>query len=286
MRIGAPTFAVEIGPNPTETRSWRSRHAAVALIMTATRLEVILSPAEFATLAQRDLSRAVCVVFDVLRATTSMITALTNGAESIVPVGDIPEALALKAQRPEVLLAGERDGLRIRTNLTGSIDFDLGNSPREFTPERVRGKTIVMTTTNGTRALRTCVNARTVLVGTFLNLRATTVWLTNNLPQEVLLVCSGTFEEPALEDILAAGAMCERLWPYYSTGHVSDSAELARRVYPLFQPNLLDAMKHSRNGRRLLAHPELRDDVWLCVQRETTRIVAALQSDGSVRVVE
>ena len=254
--------------------------------MTATKLEVILSPAEFATLAQRDLSRAACVVFDVLRATTSMITALSNGAESIIPAGDIPEALALKEQKPEALLAGEREGLRIRANLTGSIDFDLGNSPREFTPERVRGKTIIVTTTNGTRALRTCVNAKTVLVGSFLNLRATTLWLTNHLPPEVILVCSGTFEEPALEDILAAGAMCERLWPHYAAGHVSDAAELARRVYPLFQPNLLDAMKHSRNGRRLLAHPELRDDVWMCVQRETARIVAARQPDGSVRVVE
>src|SRR5690242_16721212 len=115
--------------------------------MTATKLEVILSPEEFATLAQRDLSRAACVVFDVLRATTSMVTALTNGAEKIIPVGDIPEALALKEQRPEALLAGEREGLRIRANLTGSIDFDLGNSPREFTPERVRGKTIIVTTT-------------------------------------------------------------------------------------------------------------------------------------------
>ena len=254
--------------------------------MTPTRLEVILSPAELAPLAQRDLSRAVCVVFDVLRATTCMITALSNGAQSVTPVSEIPEALALKEQRPEVLLAGEREGLRIRANLTGGIDFDMGNSPREFTPDRVRGKAIVTTTTNGTRALRACARAQTVLVGSFLNLRSTTTWLTNNLPQEVILVCSGTFEEPAMEDILAAGAMCERLWPYYSGGHVSDSAEVARRIYPLFQPNLLEGMKHSRNGRRLLSHPELRDDVWLCVQRETTRIVAALQADGSVRVVD
>lgn len=253
--------------------------------MTATKLEVILSPAEFATLQQRDLTRSVCVVFDVLRATTSMITALSNGAEAIIPVGEISEALAIRQQRPEVLLAGEREGFRIRSNLTGGIDFELGNSPREFTIDRVQGKTIAMTTTNGTRALRACAAARNVLVGSFLNLRATTTWVIDNLPKEVLLVCSGTFEEPAMEDILAAGAMCERLWPYYSTGHVSDSAEIARRIYPLFQPNLLDAMKHSRNGRRLLAHPELRDDVWLCVQRETTRTVAALQADGSVRVL-
>ena len=254
--------------------------------MAPTRLEVILSPAEFAGLGQRDLSRSVCVVFDILRATTSMITALGNGAESIWPVREIADALALKTRSPDALLAGERDGLRIRADLTGSHDFDLGNSPREFTPERVRGKRIIMTTTNGTRALQACLNAQAVLVSSFLNLRATTHWLVNKVPVEVILVCSGTYEEPALEDILAAGAVCERLWPHYSGGHVSDSAELARRVYPLFQPNLLDAMKHSRNGRRLLAHPELRDDVWLCVQRETTRIVAAVQPDGSVRVTE
>ena len=122
--------------------------------MTQPKLEVILSPAEFAGLRQRDLSQAVCVVFDILRATTSMITALANGAEAIIPVGEISEALALRQKNPSVLLAGERHGLRIRADLTGSIDFDLGNSPREFTVEKVSGKIIVMTTTNGTRALR------------------------------------------------------------------------------------------------------------------------------------
>ena len=124
-----------------------------------------------------------------------------------------------------------------------------------------------------------------ILVSSFLNLRATTNWLREKNPSHLILVCSGTYEEPALEDILAAGAVCERLWPYYSAGHISDSAEIARRLYPLFQPNLVDAMKHSRNGRRLLSHTELRDDVWFCVQRETTRIVAQLQTDGSVKVI-
>src|SRR6266498_2781299 len=100
-------------------------------------IEVLFSPAEFAALAQRDLSRTACVVLDILRATTTMMTALANGAEAIVPVAEIPEALAVKAQRPEVLLAGERDGLRIRAEHTGGIDFDLGNSPREFLAEKV-----------------------------------------------------------------------------------------------------------------------------------------------------
>src|SRR5215211_2708797 len=147
--------------------------------MTAT-LEVILTPAEFGPLRQRDLSQTVCVVFDILRATTSMITALANGADSIIPVEQISEALELRRQRPELLLAGERDGVRIRSNLTGGIDFDLGNSPREFTSERVQGRSIVMTTTNGTRALRACAAAQVVLIGSFLNLRAITNWLRDN----------------------------------------------------------------------------------------------------------
>lgn len=251
--------------------------------MTQPKLEVILSPAEFSALAQRDLSQAVCVVFDILRATTSMITALANGAEAIIPVAEISEALAIRQKSPSVLLAGERNGLRIRAELTGSIDFDLGNSPREFTSEKVQGRTIVMSTTNGTRALRACAGAKMILVSSFLNLRATTNWLRDKSPSHLILVCSGTHEEPALEDTLAVGAMCEKIWSSYAGGHVSDSAEIARRIYPLLQFNLIEAMKHSRNGRRLLSNPELRDDVYLCVQRETVSFVATLLPGGAVR---
>lgn len=251
--------------------------------MTKPSLQVVLSPAEFPALAQRDLSQTVCVVFDILRATSTMVTALASGAEAILPVAEIPEALALRAQRPDVLLAGERDGLRILAAQTGGVDFDLGNSPREFTPAAVGGRTIVMTTTNGTRALRACTGAQAVLIGSFHNLRATTQWLRERNPSSLLLVCSGTYEEPALEDILAAGAVCERLWPHYAGGHVSDSAEVARRIYPLMQANLLEAMKSTRNGRRLLASPELRDDVWWCVQRETVAFAAGQDPDGGIR---
>jgi 2-phosphosulfolactate phosphatase len=251
--------------------------------MMPTTLEVVLSPAEFSRLRSRDLSQTVCVVFDVLRATTSMVTALANGAEAIIPVEEISEAVALREQRPEALLAGERDGVRIRAELTGGIEFDLGNSPREYTAERVQGKTIIMTTTNGTRALRACAGAKAVLIGSFLNLRATYMWLMDHHPMHLALVCSGTFDEPALEDTLAAGAVCERIWQRYAGGHISDSAEIARRIYPLMQYDLLGGMKHSRNGRRLLANPELRSDVWYSVQRETIAFVAGLLPDGSVR---
>jgi 2-phosphosulfolactate phosphatase len=246
-------------------------------------LEVLLSPAEFAALPQRDLSQSACVVFDILRATTTMVTALANGAQAIVPVAEISEALALRQQQPEVLLAGEREGLRLRADQTGGVDFDFGNSPREFTAAKVQGKTIVMTTTNGTRALRACAGASTVLVSSFLNLRATTTWLMEQRPAHLILVCAGTANEPALEDTLAAGAVCERVWPIYAGGRISDSAEIARRIYPLFQHNLLEGMKQGRNGRRLLSRPELRGDLWWCVQRETASFLATMQPDGTVR---
>src|SRR5215469_18620302 len=119
-------------------------------------LEVLFTPADFAALKKRKLDHTLCVVFDIFRASSTMITALANGAAAIIPVGEIPEALAIKRDKPDVLLAGERDGVRIRAKLTGGIDFNLGNSPREFTPEIVASRTIVTTTTNGTRALRSC----------------------------------------------------------------------------------------------------------------------------------
>ena len=88
-------------------------------------LEVTFTPADFATLQQRDLSGTVCVVFDVLRATTSMITALANGAKQILAVEEIAQAVTLRQKWPEALLAGERHGVKIRAQQSGGIDFDL-----------------------------------------------------------------------------------------------------------------------------------------------------------------
>ncbi len=240
-----------------------------------TSLEVLFTPADFDALRLRDLTQTVCVVFDVLRATTSMVTALANGAAAIIPVADIPEALNLRRHDPAILLAGERDGLRIQADLAGGSPFDLGNSPSEFTPERVLGRIIAMTTTNGTRALRACAHARTVLVSCFLNL--------SQKPANLLLVCSGTYEQAAYEDALAAGALCDRLWPAYGNGDVADSATIARHLFCTGRDNLVQAMSRSRNGRRLLANPSLRGDVSFCSQRDTCPFVVALEKDGRVR---
>lgn len=237
---------------------------------------------EFATLRARDLSQTTCVVFDILRATSTMLTALANGADSIRAVAEIADAVEIHRGDPTVLLAGERDGLRIRKALSGAMDFDLGNSPREFSQERVQGRRIVMTTTNGTRALQACAGAKQILIGSFLNLRATSNWLKQESPPHLILVCSGTFEQAALEDTLAAGAVCERVWPNFAGGQ-ADSAEIARRIYPLMQHDLYGAMKSSRNGRRLLAHRELCADVRFCTQRETLGFVAGVDADGLIR---
>jgi 2-phosphosulfolactate phosphatase len=248
-----------------------------------TNLEILFTPAEFATLDRRDLSQTTCVVFDILRATTTMVTALANGAKAIIPVAEISEALAIRQRQPEVLLAGERDGLRILAAQTGSVDFDLGNSPREFTRERVADRTVVMTTTNGTRALRACAKARSVLIGSFLNLSATAKWVQQLKPSNLVVVCSGTVEQAAYEDVLAAGALCDGIWADYSAGKVADSAQIARQIYQLARNDLLAALRHSRNGRRLSAIPELAGDVPICVQRDTASFVAELSQDGVVR---
>jgi 2-phosphosulfolactate phosphatase len=246
-------------------------------------IEVLFSPAEFGALEQRDLSMTTCVVFDVLRATSSMVTALANGAEAILPVADIPEALEVKRRRPEILLAGERNGVRILRDQTGSLDFDLGNSPREFTPDKVGGRTIAMTTTNGTLGLRASRHAQATFIGAFLNLGALARELHRHPPARLVLVCSGTFEEAALEDTLAAGALLDAVWPLYADGHVADSAGMARALFHQFAPDLLAAMAQARNGRRLLSQPALCDDVPFCLQRDRMDFVAALSSDGAVR---
>src|SRR5208282_4843445 len=159
------------------------------------KIDAILTPAELPALAKRDLRETICVVFDVLRATSTFVTALHNGAKTIIPVGEISEALAILQKQPDVLLGGERNGLRISAQ---GIDFDLGNSPREYTPEKVRGKTIVSTTTNGTRTLRACTGAKTILAASFLNLSATVEFIKKIQPAQVLLVCAGTRENTAL----------------------------------------------------------------------------------------
>ena len=228
------------------------------------------------------MSATTCVVFDVLRATSSIVTALANGARTVTPVATIAEALQEKQKNPAILLAGERDGFRITSKLTGTIDFDLGNSPREFLNASIAGKSIAMTTTNGTRGLKACLGAREILVGSLLNLRATADYLLARQVDDLLLVCSGTYEEASYEDILGAGALANAVWKQFADGHIADSAQIARNAFLSAQADLLNAMQFARNGRRLLDIPELREDVAFCLRPDVYPLVATMDTNCKI----
>jgi 2-phosphosulfolactate phosphatase len=166
-----------------------------------------------------DLAGRTAVVIDVLRATTTMVHALAAGARAVVPCGEIEQARQL-AQRlgAGALLAGERGGLPIP-------GFDLGNSPAEFTPSRVEGKTIVFTTTNGTRALLRCAGAECILLAAFVNFSAVCAELASC--EKVAIVCAGTDGHVTREDVLLAGAIVDDLaGPSYPPD--SDAAKSGR----------------------------------------------------------
>jgi 2-phosphosulfolactate phosphatase len=157
------------------------------------------------------LRGGVAVVVDVLRATTVMLHALAAGCEAIIPCGEVEEAKAIAAGLPAgtALLAGERGGLPIP-------GFELGNSPGEFTREVCEGKTVVMTTTNGTRAILASLEAERVYIAGFVNLKATSdelvvQFLKRDHGYPVHIVCSGTEGFISLEDSLLAGALAKNV---------------------------------------------------------------------------
>ena len=228
-------------------------------------IDVILSPAEIASvLPTRDLSGTTCVVFDVLRATSSMVTALAHGATEIHPVRTIEEALALKARMSGALLGGERNGDLIE-------GFDVGNSPLEYT-DRVNGRRIITTTTNGTIALRACDGAERVLVGAVLNIDAVAKVLRATWPARVLIVCAGTFADFALEDACGAGLLIS----YLGAESLSDSAHAALAVARLY-PEPLVALRASQNGRVLVKSGRMADVEW-CAQLSLLDVVGEMKS--------
>ena len=231
------------------------------------KLDAALTPADISQLPGRDLSGTVCVVFDVLRATSSMITALANGAAEIFPVKTIEEARALREGMPDALLGGERHGERIE-------GFDLGNNPFEYAS--CAGKRIITTTTNGTVALRSCGHAGRVLVGALLNLGALRDELTRSRPAEVLLVCAGTFETFALEDAIAAGLLAAE----FPGAELSDAAIAALATARRFATPL-DGLLAARNGRALAARG-WNDQIEWCAQVSRFDAIGAMNG-GIIR---
>ena len=230
-------------------------------------IDVVLNPADIALHPQRDLTRSTCVVFDVLRATSSMITGLAHGVAEIHPVKTIEEAHEVNAQYPAALLAGERHGDPIP-------GFDLGNSPFEY--REVAGRTIISTTTNGTIALRACESAAHVFVAALLNLQAVADALLAREPETVVIVCAGTFTELALEDVYAAGRLIQLL----RSLHLSDSAQVARAVAAC-SPNGHPILQQAKNGRVLAQNGRAAEVEW-CAQESCFDVVGKMEA-GVIR---
>jgi 2-phosphosulfolactate phosphatase len=191
-----------------------------------------------------DLTGRTAVVIDVLRATTTICHALAAGATAVVPCLEIDEARATAAQvSGRVALGGERRGLRIE-------GFDLGNSPTEYTPESVGGRTVVFTTTNGTRAMHRAAQAAEILIGAFVNRSAIVRELRGR--GSVDLVCAGTHGAITAEDCLLAGAVVDGLAA--DAVDLNDQARLARDAWRTVRGGTLAAaLRQCQGGRNLIA---------------------------------
>lgn len=230
------------------------------------RLDVYLTPGE---ITPADLADREVVVIDILRATSSIVQALSSGARSIYPVSSIEDALRLANTfgRDEVLLCGERKWLPIE-------GFDLGNSPREFTPERVGGKTLVMSTTNGTGAISLTLGASRVFIGSLLNLGAVVNELTSSAAEPVFL-CSGRERHFAIEDAVCAGLMVSRL-----TGDapddwtMNDGAIAAMALAESFGADA-DLFRRTVAGRAI-ADAGLEEDLEFCARTDVHDVLPVL----------
>jgi 2-phosphosulfolactate phosphatase len=207
-------------------------------------------------------------VIDILRATSAICTAFENGAASIIPVAGIDEAREYKKEG--YLVAAERDGF--------VLDFaDFGNSPFNFTPERVKGKTIVYSTTNGTGIIDLASAAGKIVIGSFLNITALTEWILSR-ENDVVLFCAGWKNRFNLEDTLCAGAMAERLLNSNHFSTICDSTLAALDLWSLAKNDLPDYIEKVAQRTRL-RDKGLDDCIGFCLTFDFTEKIPEIK-DG------
>lgn len=225
--------------------------------------------------SDRALAGRTVIVIDILRATTTITQALVAGARTLIPCLEVEDARHLAAGIAGAVLGGERGGRRIDR-------FDLGNSPAEYTPASVGGRTVVFTTTNGTRAMQRCRQASRVLMGTFQNLSAMVGKVRE--VRDLALVCAGTNGNVTEEDRLFAGAVVDRLAiDSPDTRALNDEAFLAARLWRTLgsgrdHASLLRFLLDSRGGRNLV-ELGMADDVAFAARIDVTDLVAELRVD-------
>jgi 2-phosphosulfolactate phosphatase len=231
------------------------------------KIEVCLTPA---LLGLYDLKNSIVVVIDILRATSSMVYGIDNGATAIIPVAQVEDCLAYAEHG--YLLAAERNGEVV-------AGYNFGNSPFSYTAERVAGKTVVLTTTNGTKALHMArATAAQVVIGSFLNLQALCDWLKVQ-SQDVLLLCAGWKDSANLEDTLFAGAVVKELRAEFT--EFDDSSVIAEDLYGLAENDLGAYMNKSSHSHRLAAL-NIGEDVKFCLQLNICQAIPVLVGDALV----
>ena len=220
--------------------------------------DVCLSPALYSHYHDTD---AVVVVVDVFRATTTITVALENGARSIRPVATVAEAEAYKSAG--WLVGAER-------NVKRCSFADFGNSPTDYVRTAVAGKDIVLTTTNGTKAIRCACNAFRILAGAFVNLNAVARYCMNE-KRNVVVLCAGWQDKINMEDTLFGGALIALLAEngYNPAG---DSAYIALSLWMDAKPNLYDYLAQTEHVQRLLSNG-LKNDMDYCLTIDRSSLV-------------
>ncbi|ETZ20273.1 2-phosphosulfolactate phosphatase [Pedobacter sp. V48] len=230
-------------------------------------IEVCLTPALLDLYAIED---SIVVVIDVLRATSSIVYGIDNGATAIIPVANVEDCLNYSDKG--FLLAAERDGQVVE-------GYDFGNSPFSYTTEKVGGRTVVLTTTNGTKALHMArKRAHQVVMGSFLNLQALCNWLKIQ-DKSVLLLCAGWKDKFNLEDTLFAGAVVAELRKEFT--HFDDSSVAAEDLYNLAKDDLRSYLHKSSHSHRL-AELNIEEDVRFCLQLNLCQAIPVMDGDALV----
>jgi 2-phosphosulfolactate phosphatase len=235
-----------------------------------TRVDVFFGPHE---LAPADVGNRVVAVVDVLRASTSITVALANGARAVIPLASSEEVISRSKSlaRSEVKLAGER-------KMQPIPGFDMGNSPREFTREAVEGKTIVMSTTNGTVAVLAAQGARDVVIGSYVNFSAVLSMLRAALRggADVAILCAGQEKRFALEDAACAGLFVQEIIAKHSKAEINDAAQAAMLIDKKYGANLKRLLRLSAHGAAL-ADAGFADDLVVCGDRDAYPVVPVYQ---------
>lgn len=241
---------------------------ATELAMQTRKLEVCLTPA---LLNLYTIRQSIVVVIDIFRASSSICYGLENGAEAIIPVASVEACESYR--KSDFLLAAERNGEVVS-------GFDFGNSPFSYTKDKVEGKTIVLTTTNGTHAINESREAQKIVIGSFLNLAALCTWL-NQQDADILLLCAGWKNKINLEDTLFAGAVVHHL---KNSGYkLDDSGIAADDLYQFAKHDLHNYLKKTSHSERL-KKLNIEEDVEFCLNVNITTAIPVLEGDRLVKM--